>query len=44
MLKLIVNSVASVYAFRAVQGFFMAPFEGLVPASIADVWFVHERG
>jgi MFS family permease len=22
----------------------MAPFEGLVPGSIADVWFVHERG
>jgi MFS family permease len=39
-----VDSMASVNAFRAVQGFFMAPYEGLVPSSIADVWFVHERG
>lgn len=22
----------------------MAPMEALVPASIADIWFVHERG
>jgi Major Facilitator Superfamily len=42
--NLLANSIASVDAFRAVQGFFMAPFEGLVPGSIADVWFVHERG
>jgi MFS family permease len=40
----VASSIASVDAFRSVQGFFMAPFEGLVPGSIADVWFVHERG
>jgi len=22
----------------------LAPFEALIPASIADIWFVHERG
>jgi MFS family permease len=29
---------------RAVQGFCMAPMEALVPASIADIFYVHERG
>jgi MFS family permease len=38
------NSFGSLAAARAVQGFCMAPMEALVPASIADVWFVHERG
>jgi len=23
---------------------FQAPFEALIPASIADIWYVHERG
>jgi len=41
---IVASSIASVDAFRSVQGFFMAPFEGLVPGSIADVWFVHQRG
>jgi MFS family permease len=40
----VAHSIASVDAMRSVQGFFMAPFEALVPASIADVWFVHQRG
>lgn len=38
------KSFASLAAARAVQGFCMAPMEALVPASIADIWFVHERG
>jgi MFS family permease len=38
------ESFASLAAARAVQGFCMAPMEALVPASIADIWFVHERG
>ncbi|KAF4447940.1 hypothetical protein F53441_8599 [Fusarium austroafricanum] len=29
---------------RAIQGFCMSPMEALVPASIADIWFVHQRG
>ncbi|KAF5584212.1 transporter HOL1 [Fusarium subglutinans] len=29
---------------RAVQGFCMSPMEALVPASISDIWFVHQRG
>jgi MFS family permease len=38
------TSFGSLAAARAVQGFSMAPMEALIPASIADVWFVHERG
>ncbi|KIX06758.1 uncharacterized protein Z518_04734 [Rhinocladiella mackenziei CBS 650.93] len=38
------KSYASLVAARVLQGFCMAPMEALVPASIADVWFVHERG
>ncbi|TVY82324.1 putative MFS-type transporter [Lachnellula suecica] len=38
------KSFASLVAARVIQGFCMAPLEALVPASIADVWFVHERG
>ncbi|KAJ9139133.1 MFS general substrate transporter [Pleurostoma richardsiae] len=38
------KSFGSLAAARAVQGFCMAPMEALIPASIADIWFVHERG
>ncbi len=38
------TSFGSLAASRALQGFCMAPMEALVPASIADIWFVHERG
>ena len=38
------KSFGSLVAARAVQGFCMAPREALVPASIGDIWFVHERG
>lgn len=38
------RSYGSLVAARAIQGFCMAPMEALVPASIADIWFVHERG
>jgi MFS family permease len=38
------KSYPSLVAARVIQGFCMAPMECLVPASIADVWFVHERG
>jgi len=38
------NSLASLTASRCIQGFAMAPMEALIPASIGDVWFVHERG
>ncbi|KAL2871467.1 major facilitator superfamily domain-containing protein [Aspergillus lucknowensis] len=38
------KSFASLVASRVVCGLCMGPFEALVPASIADVWFVHERG
>lgn len=38
------TSFGSLTAARAVQGLMMSPFECLIPASIADVWFVHERG
>ncbi|KAH6980186.1 major facilitator superfamily domain-containing protein [Fusarium venenatum] len=29
---------------RSIQGLCMSPMEALVPASISDVWFVHQRG
>lgn len=38
------RSFGSLAAARAIQGFCMAPMEALVPATIADIWFVHERG
>ncbi|KAL4917706.1 major facilitator superfamily domain-containing protein [Aspergillus aurantiobrunneus] len=38
------KSFASLVAARVLSGLCMGPFEALIPASIADVWFVHERG
>ncbi|KAJ6151206.1 major facilitator superfamily domain-containing protein [Penicillium chermesinum] len=38
------TSFPSFVASRVFCGLCMAPMEALVPASIADVWFVHERG
>ncbi|KAF1946043.1 MFS general substrate transporter [Clathrospora elynae] len=38
------KSFGSLAAARAVQGFCMAPFEALIPASVGDIWHVHERG
>ncbi|KAL6239502.1 hypothetical protein BDW75DRAFT_236412 [Aspergillus navahoensis] len=38
------QSFASLVASRVLIGLCMGPFEALVPASIGDVWFVHERG
>lgn len=38
------KSFGSFVVARTLGGFCMAPMEALVPASIADVWFVHERG
>lgn len=38
------KSFGSLVAARAIQGFCIAPMEALVPASIGDIWFVHERG
>ncbi|KAK4947834.1 hypothetical protein LTR10_013342 [Elasticomyces elasticus] len=38
------KTFGSFVASRAIAGVCMAPLEGLVPASIADVWYVHERG
>jgi MFS family permease len=38
------KSFVSLVAARVVQGFCMGPLEALVPASIADVWYVHQRG
>ncbi|KAK4184371.1 major facilitator superfamily domain-containing protein [Podospora australis] len=38
------KSFASLAAARAVMGFCMAPMEALIPASIGDIWFLHERG
>ncbi|KAF1836125.1 MFS general substrate transporter [Decorospora gaudefroyi] len=39
-----VTSFPSLAAARAVQGLCMAPFEALIPASVGDIWYVHERG
>ncbi|KAF2026673.1 MFS general substrate transporter [Setomelanomma holmii] len=39
-----VKSFGSLAAARTVQGFCMAPFEALIPASVADIWHVHDRG
>lgn len=39
-----VKSFGSLAAARTIQGFCMAPFEALIPASVADIWHVHERG
>ncbi|KAI4954884.1 hypothetical protein J4E86_006194 [Alternaria arbusti] len=38
------TSFPSLAAARAVQGLCMAPFEALIPASVGDIWHVHERG
>lgn len=38
------RSFGNFVAARVVQGLCMAPMEALIPASIADIWFVHERG
>ncbi|CEJ59634.1 hypothetical protein PMG11_08251 [Penicillium brasilianum] len=38
------GSFHSFVAARVVCGLCMAPMEALVPASISDIWFVHERG
>lgn len=38
------RSFPNFVAARVVQGLCMAPMEALIPASIADIWFVHERG
>ncbi|KAH7130023.1 major facilitator superfamily domain-containing protein [Dendryphion nanum] len=38
------KTFVSLVAARVVQGFCMGPLEALIPASISDVWFVHERG
>ncbi|KKA30557.1 hypothetical protein TD95_004518 [Thielaviopsis punctulata] len=38
------HSFRNLVAARAMQGACMAPLEALVPASISDIWFVHERG
>ncbi|KAJ5698976.1 cycloheximide resistance protein [Penicillium macrosclerotiorum] len=38
------KSFESFVAARVFCGLCMAPMEALVPASIADIWFVHERG
>ncbi|KEF58952.1 uncharacterized protein A1O9_03795 [Exophiala aquamarina CBS 119918] len=38
------RSFKSFVAARVLQGLCMAPMEALIPASIADIWFVHERG
>ncbi|KAH5584975.1 hypothetical protein HBI24_090490 [Parastagonospora nodorum] len=39
-----VKSFGSLAAARTIQGLCMAPFEALIPASVADIWHVHERG
>jgi MFS family permease len=38
------NTFGNFVAARVVQGLCMSPMEALIPASIADIWFVHERG
>ncbi|KAJ5376928.1 cycloheximide resistance protein, partial [Penicillium cosmopolitanum] len=38
------KSFESFVAARVFCGLCMAPMEALVPASISDIWFVHERG
>jgi MFS family permease len=38
------RSFGNFVAARVIQGLCMSPMEALIPASIADVWFVHERG
>ncbi|CBX91430.1 hypothetical protein IAQ61_010784 [Plenodomus lingam] len=38
------TSFGSLTAARTIQGFCMAPFEALIPASVGDIWHVHERG
>ncbi|EEU35526.1 uncharacterized protein NECHADRAFT_55517 [Fusarium vanettenii 77-13-4] len=40
----VAKDFVSLSVSRAVQGFCISPMEALVPASIADIWFVHQRG
>ncbi|KAL6704172.1 hypothetical protein ACN47E_008732 [Coniothyrium glycines] len=39
-----VKSFGSLAGARTIQGFCMAPFEALIPASVSDIWHAHERG
>ncbi|TVY93179.1 putative MFS-type transporter [Lachnellula willkommii] len=38
------TSLSSLTGSRALTGLGVGPWEALIPASIADVWFVHQRG
>ena len=38
------KSFGSLAGSRALMGFCMATMEAQVPASISDIWFLHERG
>ncbi|KAI1613506.1 major facilitator superfamily domain-containing protein [Exophiala viscosa] len=38
------KSLGSLTGSRALVGLGVGPWEALIPASIADVWFVHQRG
>ncbi|EXJ79167.1 hypothetical protein A1O3_08668 [Capronia epimyces CBS 606.96] len=38
------KSLGSLTASRALVGLGVGPWEALIPASIADLWFVHQRG
>ncbi|KAH7200532.1 major facilitator superfamily domain-containing protein [Fusarium oxysporum] len=40
----VAKDFVSLAVSRAIQGFCMSPMEALVPASISDIWFVHQRG
>lgn len=40
----VAKDFVSISISRAVQGFCISPMEALIPASIADIWFVHQRG
>ncbi|KAF4334058.1 transporter HOL1 [Fusarium beomiforme] len=40
----VAKDFASLSVSRAIQGFCISPMEALIPASISDVWFVHQRG
>jgi MFS family permease len=38
------NDYGSLLGARILQGFGTGPFEMLVPSSIGDIYFVHQRG
>jgi hypothetical protein len=40
----VANDFVSLAVSRALQGVCISPMEALIPASIAEIWFVHERG